>query len=238
MGQWIPSENGRVIAVLSMTGGLADLDVDGSGRAADASALAGLGITDGERGRLAQLYSPGESLWRVPITHFTSWDCNWPFGPPPGAIPPNQPAPLSDRPPDEPDKECGSAIGVQGQTLGEDVAIAGTPFTLNYTSGRSLGQKADYSLDIPLSGASVPASLKQILLDVTVAGRQFEKTFAPTPNQSYTFVWDGQDAYGRTVQGAQDDERSHRLRLRRRVQWPIHVRQCLWCVVGDTHNRQ
>ena len=90
-------------------------------RAADASALAGLGITDGERGRLAQLYSPGESLWRVPITHFTSWDCNWPFGPPPGAIPPNQPAPLSDRPPDEPDKECGSAIGVQGQTLGEDV---------------------------------------------------------------------------------------------------------------------
>lgn len=93
---------------------------------------------------------------------------------------------------------------MQGQTLGEDVAIAGTPFTLNYTSGRSLGQKADYSLDISLSGASVPASLKQILLDVTVAGRQFEKTFAPTPNQSYTFVWDGQDAYGRTVQGAQE----------------------------------
>jgi hypothetical protein len=45
-GQWIASDNGRVIKILSITGGRADLDLDGSGRAADATALATLGITN------------------------------------------------------------------------------------------------------------------------------------------------------------------------------------------------
>ena len=39
-GQWVPSEDGRVIKVLSINDGLANLDVDGSGAAASAEALA------------------------------------------------------------------------------------------------------------------------------------------------------------------------------------------------------
>jgi hypothetical protein len=41
-GQWIPSQSGQVIAILSITGGLADVDVDGSGTAASAAALSAL----------------------------------------------------------------------------------------------------------------------------------------------------------------------------------------------------
>src|SRR5262249_3666123 len=36
-----------------------------------------------------------------------------------------------------------------------------------------------------------------------VAGRRFVESFAPLPNQSYTFTWDGRDAYGRLIQGTQ-----------------------------------
>ena len=33
-----------------------------------------------ERHELAQLYQPGQSLWRVPISHFSKYDFNWPYG--------------------------------------------------------------------------------------------------------------------------------------------------------------
>lgn len=70
-GQWIDFDNGRVIKILSITGGLADLDTTGSGTADNGVAL---GITTAERAQLAMLYVPGTSLWRVPIPHFTPVD--------------------------------------------------------------------------------------------------------------------------------------------------------------------
>jgi len=42
---WIPSDNGRIIKILSITNGMADLDVVGSETVADAAQLAELGIT-------------------------------------------------------------------------------------------------------------------------------------------------------------------------------------------------
>ena len=47
-GQWIASANGRVIKVLGITGGMADLDLDGDDAADDAAALTALGVTDQE----------------------------------------------------------------------------------------------------------------------------------------------------------------------------------------------
>lgn len=70
-GQWIDFDNGRVIKILGITGGLADLDTTGSGTADNGVAL---GITTAERTQLAALYSAGASLWRVPIPHFTPVD--------------------------------------------------------------------------------------------------------------------------------------------------------------------
>jgi hypothetical protein len=57
-------------------------------------------------------------------------------------------------------------------------------------------------LTIPLSGASVPASLKRIDLEVAVAGRMFTQSFSNAANQTTTFTWDGLDAYGRTCKAA------------------------------------
>ena len=58
-GAWVASPNGRIVEVLSVTGGMADLDVDGSGTARERDTLADLGVTDGERAELASLYAPG-----------------------------------------------------------------------------------------------------------------------------------------------------------------------------------
>jgi hypothetical protein len=164
-----------------------------------------LGVTDAERQRLAALYQPGQSLWRVSLPHFTSpWDCNWPYGLPPDATAPDQPSPdQSDPPVDDPCKEAGSIIGCQNQTLGEAVDISGTPFRLHYQSDRVPGRKAPYSLEIPLSGASVPKSLQRIELEIRVAGRLFTPEYSPAANQRASFTWDGQDVYGRTLQGVQ-----------------------------------
>ncbi|MBI3344311.1 MAG: hypothetical protein HY028_05585, partial [Gammaproteobacteria bacterium] len=198
---WIPSANGKVIKILSITAGMADLDTNGDGLPDDAATLTALGVTDAERQKLATLYLPNQSLWRVPITHFSPWDCNWPYGPPPDARAPQ--SKLKKIKEDCPDKKQGSIIECQNQTLGERVAITAIPYTLNYRSDRVPGRKTEYSLDIPLSGASIPGSLKRIDLEIEVAGRQFTQSFTAAPNQKYSFTWDGKDAYGRTLQGDQ-----------------------------------
>ena len=199
---WVPSRNGRVIKILSITSDVANIDANGDGAVDSAASLAALGVTTAERQKLASLYVVGQSLWRVPITHFTPLDCNWPYGPPPGAEAPEQSVPDPD--PIVPDPECkgGSIIECQNQVLRERIGVVGTPFTLNYRSDRVPGRRAAYTLDIPLSGATIPASLKRIELDIRVAGRRFTKSFAPTPRQRYTFAWDGNDAYGRPVPSA------------------------------------
>ena len=197
---WMPSDNGRVIKIISITGGLADLDTTGSGEIDNGAAL---GVTDVERQWLATLYTVGQSLWRVEITHFTPWDCNWPYGPPSGATSPSQKSPSSNPSPDEPDCQGGSIIECQGQVLGQEVDLSNAPFSLNYRSDRVPGRKAAYTLDIPLSSSSVPTTLVRIELEVFVAGQRFAQQFWPAPNQHTTFTWDGKDAYGSATPGEQ-----------------------------------
>ncbi len=197
---WIPSDNGQVLKILSITNGLADLDTTGNGTADNGTAL---GITTAERQSLAVLYSANQVLWRVPLTHFSAWDFNWAYSPPPDAVPPNQPDPTPDDPPDDQCTTPGSLIETQSQVLGETAIITGTPFRLHYRSYRVPDRKAAFSLKIPLSGASIPHNLKRIDLEVYVAGQRFTQSFPAAPNQSTAFVWDGNDAYGRRLQGAQ-----------------------------------
>lgn len=196
---WIPSDNGRVIMILSSAGGMAEIDTNGDGVADDAAQLAALGISDAERIQLATLYTTaGKTLWRVPVTHFTPYDFNWPFALPLDAIPPRQPKHKNDKPEDEPDCQGGSIIECQNQILGERLPVTGVPFSLNYRS------ELKSKIVVPLSGASVPASLKRIDLDIRVAGRQYYQSFPAIPNQTHTFEWDGIDAYGRHLQGKQN----------------------------------
>ncbi|MBI3799613.1 MAG: right-handed parallel beta-helix repeat-containing protein [Deltaproteobacteria bacterium] len=95
-GQWVASTTGRIIKILSLSSGMANLDLDGSGQPATDPQYATFGITVAERQTLATLYTAGQSLWRVPIIHFSSWDSNWGWGPPPNAGPPSGPPPQCD----------------------------------------------------------------------------------------------------------------------------------------------
>jgi RHS repeat-associated protein len=198
-GQWVAEKNGRVIAVLSITDGLADLDVNGSGVAATASELEALGITDEERRELAVLYQPGQSLWRVPVTHFTPYDYNWPVqqnrNPSPDKTWTNGPDDCSCSSP-------GCEISVENQSLGESAQIAGTPFKLDYQNERTPGRI--WVVNIPLTGSAIASDIKRVDLRVSIAGTELEKTFAVESNKTYSFTWDGKDAFGRTLIGGQN----------------------------------
>jgi hypothetical protein len=137
---------------------------------------------------MAGRYAPGASLWRVRVTHFTPWDCNWPYGLPSGAQSPPAIAPgnLSDA----------------ADIASLDIPIEGTPYNLHYASDRMAGGQFTRSLEIPLSGAVIPDSLLRIELRVEVAGQLHQQSFSPLPNQTYLFTWDGKDGYGRAVNGA------------------------------------
>ena len=74
----LDSLRGRVIQLTEVTNGMASVDISGDG--VEDNALP-LGITDEELRTLGGLYSAGQQLWRVPVTHFTPYDFNWPVRP-------------------------------------------------------------------------------------------------------------------------------------------------------------
>ncbi|HOU15487.1 MAG TPA: RHS repeat-associated core domain-containing protein [Anaerolineae bacterium] len=218
-GEWIPSKNGRVIKILSINAGMADLDVTGDGVADTGQALADLGVTDAERQQLAGLYSAGQELWRVELPHFSPWDFNWPFGPPPDAQEPPGPDDVDDQP--NPCSESGSIIDCDAQSLGEFLPVIGTPFTLNYTTRRVPGWKVSNYFDIPITVGEPPTTVKTISLYAEVAGQLIVKRWsrygvgnpfgvpgmytgtieAIAPNLTYRLVWNGQDGYNRATNG-------------------------------------
>ncbi len=205
-GVWVPSTNGRVVKILAINGGVADLDVNGAGLPATDPEYAALGINVPERQTLATLYAVNQSLWRVPHSHFSVVDANWPSSgnaTQQAASPNGGAANCGGNSPNNSDCQKGSVIGCQGQTLGEAINLVGTPFTLNYSSDRAPGRQTEYTINIPLSGVSVPAFLQRIDLEVSVAGQVFRQSFPGASNQMTTYTWDGKDAYGRTLQGKQ-----------------------------------
>jgi RHS repeat-associated protein len=201
-GAWMPLDDGKVIRVLDSTSGLADLDTNGDGIAEGSATLTALGVTVAERGQLAATYSPGTILWRVLVTHFSPFDCNWPYGceSADGCRSPDQPKPDPTWI-DDPYCESGSIIECENQVLGETVPVVGTPFSLNYRSSRALGYAGTRTLNIHLTGSNVPSAVISIGVEVDIAGQTFSRDFAPAPNLVFAHKWDGLDAYGRAVQG-------------------------------------
>src|SRR5690606_1329392 len=198
VAQWIGAPDGRVIGIVGEENGLALVDLDGDGEADDDAALAALQIDDGERARLADLSDAGDSIWRAPITHFTPWDLNWPYGPPLDAVPPNMPAPPDEDTVDGTCEASGSIIDCHNRTLSERLPVAGTPYTLNYRSDRVPGI-ASRPIEIPLTGPSVPDSLQSVVLNVRIEGRTYATAFDPEQDLSFEWSWDGRDADGRPV---------------------------------------
>jgi hypothetical protein len=87
---WAAADNGRVVRLLDTDGDQRVDAVDGTGDGA-LDDLDGDGSVHGEAAGLDDPlhYAPDATFWRVAVTHFTPWDCNWPYAPPPDATPPN-----------------------------------------------------------------------------------------------------------------------------------------------------
>jgi YD repeat-containing protein len=211
---WVPSENGRVVKVRGIAAGIASLDVDGSGQAANASMLASLGISEPELRNVAQLYGVGQTLWRVPIAQFTPWDCNWPYGPPGGAVAPDPDiSHVFNGRRDGTSNDCQkqvqgySTISCASRSLGEDVKIAGMPFKLHYESSRvsrSSSQNALTQINIKVPAAQIPQNVQYATLEIEIGSRRWPTE--PRPASAfvdYTFTYDGRDGFGRHVVGTQ-----------------------------------
>jgi RHS repeat-associated protein len=209
-GQWIADESGVVMNILSTSADIATVDTDGDGAPDPAARLEELGLSAAELIELARRFGPGDSLWRMRLIHFSSFDFNMGWGLPSDADywdenpQPNLPNPKDCRNKDW-DQAKGSILECSEQILGETVSIVGTPFTLNYRSDRVPGRRASRVLTVPLTPASSFPSLNRTEVQVTIAGQVFETTVdGNATKNTFTFEWDGRDAYGRTVLGRQN----------------------------------
>jgi RHS repeat-associated protein len=195
--EWVSTEHGNVIKVISVTSGLADLDITGDGVADTGAVLTDLGITSAERAALASEYSVGAEIWRARMDHFCRRDLNF-------TRPRRGDDPDSDIEDDEdicPSTCDGSLIEIENRVLTESIPIAGTPFALSYSSRAVDGRKK--KVNFRLTPATLPADLQSVTLDVQIAGQRHTYAFpTPTANLTQSFVWDGLDVFGRRVQGA------------------------------------
>lgn len=189
---WVPAENGIVAKVLSVSNGAADLDLDGNGVAENDETLASFGITAAERQQIAAKFAVGATFWRMPVTHFTDWDYNFPPTTDDKDSPPeNQPEPSS---PDAVRPGFGE-LGLASQVFTEQLPIAGTAMSLHYASDRVLGYKVNATLNIPLIGDTLPNNLTGTDVVVEIAGRTLKQSFPPQTNLVASFQWDGRDFY-------------------------------------------
>jgi RHS repeat-associated protein len=202
---WVPMKNGVVAELLDTDGdGIVDaLDADGDGKPDDLNKNGQ--FTDEVRGLTdSHKYAAGGTFWRAEVTHFSPIDFNWPFGLPPGAIPPN---PKNQAFADDQREEgkdavrcLGSFVEEKGRIFHDDLPIPGTDLNLHYSSSRTAGYKPGV-INIPVSGDTVPLNLVKIIVRAEVAGRKYEVGLSTAPNQVAQIEWDGLDHLGRLVSG-------------------------------------
>ena len=226
MARWIPAPNGVVVKLLGVMAGKAMLDVTGTGKQASAESLAKLKISDAELLQLGQLgYPTGKVLWRVPVSHFTPWDFNFPAGPPSGAVEPSfnlfPPTAAEDlikgicaeHPTSESVRisklDDFAVVDCVRQVIRYHAPIDGTNGRLSlvyvnnrvpgFTEGATLLTQLSNQLDV------LPSILKEIRLTVQVSGRTIVANLMKTPPYPkgwlYPFQWDGKDGFGNFVAG-------------------------------------
>ncbi|MBF0440234.1 MAG: hypothetical protein HQL93_14115, partial [Magnetococcales bacterium] len=219
LAAWVPMDNGRIVEILSIEGGMAQLDIQGNGVAASDYELTELGITQAELQQLAKLYAPQATLWRIPLPHFSPIDANWPYLPDSSeAEEPQLPTPSvpDNIVEDDPELKCGSVIEPQNGFLGEQIPVTNAPFTLNYRTDLTPGYKGQSAINIPVTGERIPNGVKSVKVVVSAkdsqylfsdditesSGSVFVKTFPAEPSQNFVYAWDGKDAFGRPIKSA------------------------------------
>lgn len=203
--QWIGMQDGIVLRILSAIGDSVTIDSNNDGQADSQTLLDSLQISIAERVQLAHQYGANDVIWRVPLKHFSTSDDNINMeqvaaqqsvtagraGQPSGLV-------------EDPCHATGSIIECENRVLGQRVPIVGTPFDLNYRSFRARGDVAIRTLQMRVTGDTVPAGVQRIIVLLDVAGKRYRQEFAASANRSVTIPWDGKDLYGRTVQGSVD----------------------------------
>ena len=91
-------------------------------------------------------------------------------------------------------------VEIQKRVFREDVAVAGTPYGLHYTSWRAPGNAAAYQLAVPLCRTN--DGYARVSLDVSLLGRIAQHSMSPPAGDPiYVFQWDGKDSQGQPVAG-------------------------------------
>lgn len=200
MKAWLGAPSGGVVKVVGVTGGLADVDIDGDGAAESAGGYAAVNMSSGERAKLATLYATGTSVWRVGVSHFSPWDLNVPWRLAADAIGPFLKGLGKALFPNC--TASGSVIGCESQSLGEEIPLVGTGTQLTYQSARVPDNHAG-GLALQLTPDSIPGSLLRVDLSIDVGGRHFPTSYAAAPKLRHAFDWDGLDVFGRQLNGSQ-----------------------------------
>ncbi|MFZ1700559.1 MAG: RHS repeat-associated core domain-containing protein [Pyrinomonadaceae bacterium] len=196
-GKWEPEENGRVVKILSIDAGMANLDLTGSGTPATDQEYLELGIDVAERQKVAEFYQPNQTLWRVPLSHFSAWDCNYPFADKP---PPNAPPPFFPAKPKKPcEDEDGCTEEIQSQTVTETIEIHQTGYQIEMHK-----EPQQAGAVIPIVGPTPQDDVIEAAAIINIAGRTIKSDILPaTANLIVNFEWDGLDDFGRRAQGKQ-----------------------------------
>ncbi len=193
---WKPGDSGRIVQIVDGPQGLA-LDADGDGKADSDAQLAAIGVVPGELATLGGAGGAvGRSYMRVPLAHFSGWDFNWGFAPPPDSVFPPEPA--DDDASNSPCEDSGGSwFECESRTLAEEIPLVGTAMALHYRSDRVPGRIDAMSISIPVTGPTLPSTAKRAEVEVTVLGVTEKKTFAIAPNIIHRYTWNGRDAFGR-----------------------------------------
>lgn len=100
-------------------------------------------------------------------------------------------------------KQSGSDINMDLQTVGETIPIAGTDFSLNYSSLWSANRTSDYEIRVPLSGNPVDPNVSDFNYSTSILSTVVDSgSIANTINQTYVYQWDGKDSGGTPVLGS------------------------------------
>ncbi|HKO53851.1 MAG TPA: hypothetical protein VJV79_39360 [Polyangiaceae bacterium] len=192
------AKSGVVVRIVAETGGRAALDIDGDGKADSGQALGDLGVTGDELTELGGRYKTGQSLFRTRVSHFSTWNYLFPVAASTAVAPGAQPVV---RPLDDPSFR--GPVLIEKQAVAQNIALPGTPFSLHYQTDRTARFKSGFEITVPLIGKSIPSGLKEIFSYVSIAGQEFDQSFAVKKGQQHIVEWDGKDAFGRTMQGRQ-----------------------------------
>ena len=200
---WVPQENGLVIQILGVTNGLAQVDLAGSGVAADSGTLGTNQFSTVELRQLATGYAAGSTLWRMPMAHFSFVDFNNALL----ATDRTNPKTQSDRPTSSPCDNCPNNYGTANftsQVFEEAIPLVGVPMALHYSSARVPDYRELAQAVVPLLPTVLPDGVLGVSLRSEIAGVVKDLPYTLTPDSTAIVSWDGYDAYGRFVGGSQN----------------------------------